>query len=281
MSRLRSIAAAAVVVMTISGAHANGINNVVRDCYARAKIDAPAAAADAEIFVLVDETTVFDDNLKQEAIDRATEFLKDNRSFTVGRFSAFVQGHYADLVVTGKVQKDLTSDQRDGLPRPKVKDFDACHNQQIGEAQQGIGYSMLNLMNGASNEIIRSDIISSLQMFSKAVAASPATRKVVFVVSDMLENSSIASFYEKNGLGTVRDSAISDVEKAKAFGDFGHADIYVLGAATMADKDKQAKNSYHDPKKLEKLEHFWRDWFSRSNGTLVAFGVPALTLSIK
>jgi hypothetical protein len=270
-----------VLVLTGSPCLADGVKNVVRDCYANARIDAPSLPAEAEIFVFIDETTVLDDNLKQVAIDRATGFLGENRAFTVGRFSAFVQGHYADLVASGRIQKDFGDDLRNDLPRPKVKDFDGCRNLQIMDAKRGIGYSMLDIMNGASSSIVRSDIIASLKIFSKAVAESSANLKVMFLVSDMLENSSLANFYEKNGLGSVRDNTIKDLEKAAAFGNFTGAKVYVLGSAMIPSKDSKAVASYQDPKKLERLERFWSDWFDRSNAHLVAFGKPSLTVEIK
>jgi len=274
------ISAVAVLSSTPIGGHAQA-KNLVRDCYVHSDIGQPSSAPEAELFVFIDETTVLDNSLKQQAIDRATEFLKENRRFTVGRFSAFVQGHYADLVSDGYMQPDLTSGQRNGLPRPKVKDFDTCRLAQTMEARQGIGYTMLDIMNGATNDIVRSDIMTSLKTFSASVAASSATRKVVFVVSDMLENSSIASFYEKNGLGRVGDDVLRNAEKADAFGDFAGADVYVLGAATFALTDKAAAKSYHEPQRLERLEKFWRDWFARSKAHVVFFGEPTLTINIR
>jgi len=279
--RLRVLGAGICWALCCPSASAEGVKNVVRDCYALNRIAAPATPPEAELFVFVDETTELDDNLKQVAIDRATAFLNANRAFTVGRFSAFVQGHYADVVASGAIQPDLSDDQKQSLPRPKVKDFASCRDLQISDARKGLGFAMLGLMNGASTDIIRSDIMASLQLLSKAVTASPSKRKLVLVVSDMLENSSIASFYEKGGMGTVRDTTIKDAEKAGAFGDFGGATVYVLGGAVIPFKEKKAIASYHDPRRLEQLEKFWRAWFDRSNAHLALFGEPSLTVDIK
>ncbi|MEA2740098.1 MAG: hypothetical protein QOH05_3405 [Acetobacteraceae bacterium] len=277
----RAFALAALLWAVLSPARAAEADRIGRDCYAATHIAAPGSTPSASIFVFVDETTLFDDRLKQEAIDEATGFLAANRSFAVGRFSAFVQGRYADITTTGGIQPNLTDEQRYVLPRTQIRDFDVCYARQAAAVKQGIGEAVLGIMNNATSEIVRSDIMTSLQGLSKAVQADPSSRKVVLVVSDMLENSSIASFYEKGGLGTVGDDAIKTAAKAHAFGDFGGAEVYVLGAAVIPAEGKPPGGSYRDPKKLDRLERFWSAWFQSSNAKLVAFGKPTLAVPIK
>jgi hypothetical protein len=256
-------------------------SRVGSDCYAATKIAAPKAPLAASIFIFVDETTVLDERLKQEAIDLAAGFLAENRGFMVGRFSAFIQGRYADITTTGLIQPNLTDEQRYVLPRTQIRDFDNCYARQNTAVKEGIGEATMEIMANATSEIVRSDIMTSLQGFSKAVAADTSSRKVVLVVSDMLENSSIASFYEKGGLGNVGDGVIKDAAAAHAFGDFGGAEVYVLGGAVIPPQGKQPSGSYRDPKKLDRLEKFWSAWFRNSNAKLVAFGKPALVQPIR
>jgi hypothetical protein len=278
---LRAFLLAAILCGALTPAVGAEADHIGQDCYATTRITAPKSPLNASIFVFIDETTIFDDRLKQEAIDKATDFLAENRGFAVGRFSAFVQGRYADITAAGRIQPNLTDDQRYVLPRTQIRDFDICYARQVAEVRRGIGEAMLTIMNNATAEIIRSDIMTSLQGFSKAVLADTSTRKVVFVVSDMLENSSIASFYDKGGLGSVSDDVIRQAAKAHAFGDFGGAEVYVLGAAMIPPGGKQPIASYRDPRNLDRLEKFWSLWFQNSNARLMAFGKPALSAPIK
>jgi hypothetical protein len=253
-----------------------------RDCYAVTKIETGPITRDADIFVVLDETTVLDDHLKQQAVDQVSGLLVDNRGFTIWRFSAFIQGRYADLSLRGQISKDLTEEQRYDIPRDRIRRFDTCRSAEIADAKFTVGKTMLEIMNSASNDIARSDIITSLQWVSRAVAESKARRKLVFIISDMLENSSIASFYERGGLGVVNEKVFKDVEKAGLFGDFAGAAVYVLGAAVMPPaKDQKALTSYRDPRRIEALERFWAYWFERSHAKLVAFGKPTISVQIK
>ncbi|GJB35432.1 hypothetical protein KAM367_45340 [Aeromonas caviae] len=42
-----------------------------------------------------------------------------------------------------------------------------------------------------------------------------------------------------------------------------------------------AKNGYRSDKMIQNLETFWSQYFSRSNGQLVAFGHPELTVAVQ
>jgi len=119
-----------------------------------------------------------------------------------------------------------------------------------------------------------------LKTVSHAVSQDSAEHKVVFVATDGLENSSVATFYAHN---TVRKiDARAEFAKAKAndmLGSFDGAKIYVLGAAMMPPAThgtRVIRDGYRDPNTLRDLKAFWIDYFKASGANLVEFGEPAL-----
>jgi hypothetical protein len=90
----------------------------------------------------------------------------------------------------------------------------------------------------------------------------------------MLENSSITSFYAKNSVRGI--DAKAELGKVGTFGDFGGARVYVAGAGSIVTTGKKQVETYRDPKTMDALEMFWREYFTRSNASLAVFGKPSL-----
>jgi hypothetical protein len=128
----------------------------------------------------------------------------------------------------------------------------------------------------ATNDLSKSDILAALKDISDKVRASPASDKVVLLASDMLENSSVSSFYSHNAVRRIDPKA--EMMKATAaglIGDFGGARVYVIGAGLLAG-DAKVKNAYRDPQTMSALKEFWTLYFQKSNASIGEFGAPAL-----
>lgn len=128
-----------------------------------------------------------------------------------------------------------------------------------------------------TNDIAKSDILYALKDFAKSVIAPlNAKRKIVILASDMLENSAITSFYANNAVRQIdSNKELSIVAKNDLFGDFGGAEVFIIGAGISS------KKSYVNPKMLASLTNFWQEYFAKSNATLKNIGTPALKSAIR
>jgi hypothetical protein len=135
------------------------------------------------------------------------------------------------------------------------------------------------LLQSFPSELQKSDVISTVTEISRQVKASSVTSKTILIVSDMLENSSITSFYSKNATRRIDpDTELAIVGQNNLFGDFGGASIYVMGAGMVQETDKSV---YRDPKTMRALKAFWEGYFRKSNGNLIEFGAPGLLSEVR
>jgi len=158
-----------------------------------------------------------------------------------------------------------------------LKQLDTCLNQQTAFFRQHFGRQFVTSFGGPESDVARSEILSSLQKIGTDMAARPMSERVVLLISDMLENSSVTSFYRS---GRVRDiNPQAEIDKARALTtDFGGARFYIHGAGLIGG---QAAGSYRAGDTLLKLEQFWRDYLQRSNASLHGFGTPELTVELR
>lgn len=246
----------------------------IPSCYAANKMEIPTPLPQQEVYILIDETTVLDGNLQNELFSISQTLIKPGVKFTILSFSAFEQGRYLSPKVSGVLESPLSKDVRSSIGVKVLKNLDAC---MAGQKYYGLSLAAKAekaVLQAASTDLQKSDVIASLQELSLLTKNSTIQKKIVLVVSDMLENSSISSFYAHENvrhLDPVREMSI--VSKEKMLGDFSGADIYVIGAGVIPEK---AKAVYRDPKTMAALKNFWSEYFSKSNGNLIEFGMPAL-----
>lgn len=258
-----------------------GNNDAIPTCY-NAKIPARNPVLDTEIFLIIDQTTLFDDGLKQLIADNVRPFLKPGNAFSVSQFSAFIQGHYTEVLVSGKLDAMLPKSVRDDISKPALATFDRCVANQLSAAGQLVGRAMKDAFAGSSSDIAKSDILSSLKDISSSVRKSAAQRKIVLMASDMLENSSISSFYSNQGVRHINpEKELKLVSDNQLFGDFGGAKVYVIGAGLLPDDIKQKKGAYRPAQSMQALSSFWSAYFEKSNAGLTEFGQPALLNPIR
>ena len=233
-----------------------GAQNDVPSCYEASKVGVPAPAPRTELFILVDQTTPFDAMLQGLATENAGRLIQPGSAYVVATFSSFGQGRYMQVLSAGTLEQPIDESLRNSIGMKVLRTFDA---------------RML-------------DILSALKELSSRVRQSGARDMIVFVLSDMLENSSISSFYANHNVRAIDPSVeIKKVEAAQQFGDFGGARVFVLGAG-LVQGDGSARRDrgvYRDPKTMAKLRTFWELYFARSNAQLVDFGAPALLSPVR
>ena len=258
-----------------------GQMNAVPSCYSK-QLAAPSQPVETEFFLVIDQTTSFSDVLKQSIADNVRHFIQPNYAFSVSQFSAFTQDHYTDVLVSGKLDAELNQSARNDVSKPILTKFDHCMSSEKNLAAQYLGAAMKSAFANSSGKIAKSDVFSSLKAISSMVKQSKANRKVVLIASDMLENSSISSFYAKQAVRNISpEKELAIVEKNQLLGDFGKAEIYVMGAGLLSNDSKQAKNAYRSPQIMQSLFGFWKAWFQKSNADLIEFGQPALLNAVK
>lgn len=267
----------AITQMAISGAYA-GVQNDVPSCYlANQKLGLAPLPPEKEVFILIDQTTVLDTDLKSLVLENAGRLVKPGNAFTIATFSSFAQGHYLRVVNSGALEVGAPEKVRNDSAPSVLKSFDACLAGQAKYGQTLAANAIRSGMEGATSGLAKSDVLAALKDLSARVKASPARDKVVFVVSDMLENSSISSFYAQQNVRKIEPTKeLAAAEAAKMVGDFGGARIFVLGAGIVPEDKTSAKGVYRDPKTMGALKDFWTQYFTKSSGDLTEFGAPAL-----
>ncbi len=258
-----------------------GQTGVIPTCY-DAKLPSSSAEIKVELFVLVDQTTVLDAELKQQVADQVRPFLSAGNSFSFLTFSSYSQGKYTQLVVSGVLEQKMALGVRNDVSKPLLNKHDLCMNRQPLIATQAAGAALKFSFDGTSNDLAKSDIFASLKDISGKVRQSPANSKIVLLVSDMLENSSISSFYQNQTVRRINpEKELQLVADNKMFGDFGGARIFVMGAGLLSEDARSKKGIYREPQTMSALQNFWRIYFEKSNAQLIEFGQPALLNPIR
>lgn len=233
------------------------------------------------VFVLIDETTLFNQSLQEQIIKNTLSKIAPANYIYIGKFSAFIDNHYNEKIFEFKLDIPMSSDERYYERKDTLSKVDKClKDQQKYVAKQvvdGIGKSFLK----PDDNISKSDILYALKDFGENVISKvEAKEKIVILASDMLENSTITSFYSK---GTTRfiksEEELKKIEKANLISNFGNSNIYVIGAGLISSKDNN--KTYRDPKILSSLKDFWTNYFNKSNASLTEMGQPSLKNEIQ
>lgn len=257
-----------------------GLVNDVPSCYAANHFPFKSASHQRLIYILVDQTVMLDPQLQQSVIRNINRMLGPGTKFVIAEFSAFSQNRYLNVLHTGIIEYPLSKDEAGNVPMSQLPSFNACMNGQARYSIQLVDKSTQQAMDAASSSLDQSDILGALKTVSISIRSDPAQRKVLFLVSDTLENSTVMSLYYHHTIAKIDPTkAILKVKSSDMFGDFGGAKVYVLGAGILppAKKGSRAmRDGYRDPITLSRLHSFWDKYFKQSHAMLVGYGTPAL-----
>lgn len=274
----------AAATMTFPPLAAHAASNDIPSCYAANQLPASAQPADRALFIVIDQTTVLDDTLTRELGRQLQTLIVPGTSFQVFSFSAYAQGRYLQPLGGGYLEPPITDKAvRDSTAVKQLKSLDGCLKSQFAFGTNLAAKAVGEALQGASGNLAKSDVVGSLASVSKAVGEARARVKTVLVVSDMLENSSVSSFYAQDRMRQIdADAELQKVQKANIRADFAGASIYVMGAGIVPDvPGKRATANYRSTQSLASLRAFWDGFFAQSNGKLVEFGTPALLTPIR
>ncbi len=268
------------VSVALAGSAQAGLVNDVPSCYAATHIVPDPHPYDRMVYILLDQTMLLDPQLQQSVANNTMRLLTPGTKFVIAEFSAYSQGRYLDVLHTGIIEKPLAQGRVNETPMKAAARLAQCIDMQKNFATKMVVTTLAQVFKASTFSLDQSDIMQALKTVSPAIAQDPATQKIVFVITDALENSSVSSFYAHGTVRLVNPKA--ELTKAKAagmLGDFGGARVYLLGAALMPPPDKGTKaqrDGYRDARVLHSLSAFWHDYFKASNANLVEFGEPAL-----
>lgn len=252
------------------------------DCYRTSRISAEHPAPARSVYLLLDETTVFDENLRKAIVGEALGLIAPGTEFTALKFSAFIQGHYTDVIARDTIESELNKQDKRTQVASRIADFDTCRTAHQIRFRREVQDKVVKALGGATSDIAKSDIMGSLKTVSALAKDSPAKTKTVILASDMLENSSVSSFYQAGSARKVNPAAeMAKASNAGTFGDFGGADVYVIGAGLIPEIPGKKMSGYRDSGTIEALKTFWSEWLEKSNAKLVDFGAPALVGHVK
>lgn len=277
--KIKHISALLLALFGAVAGHAQ--QNSVPSCYAANKMEVPVPAPKRVVFLMIDETTLFNNALRASAWDAVTPLLLPGTALTVVRFSAFSQSRYTTLGFSGAMEEGVAESSRHTISVKKLKTFDDCLKGQQGFVRSKLQTAMMEAFGNGSSELAKSDVIAAMKDVSVAMSSTQAPEKILFVMSDMLENSSISSFYEAKGVRKIDPAIeIGKVKKVGMFGDYGGARVWVMGAG-LVPEEGASKGVYRDPIRLNTLHSFWVEYFKQSKAKLVEFGTPELKQSIR
>jgi len=251
--------------------------NDVPSCYNALKIANPNPAIEKELFILVDQTTQLDKNMMIYTYKNMMKFIKNGYAVTIASFSSNANGKYTDVAYAGKLENLLPQNVKHDISKKILRKYQGCMNGQYKYAKKKATKALVRILKGANKKLPHSDILKSLDDIAKhTIATSTAEKKVVLLVSDMVEHSSITSFYANGSLKKINvEKELAKVKASGHIANFLGAKMYVIGAGMVG------KNSYRDSKTLGYLTNFWKAYFQTTHANLKAIGTPMLLEDIQ
>lgn len=276
------VSLALVSCMTgIPASHAE-LRNDIPSCYQSVNLELPDASSGRELIVVIDGTFDPDIDLKKSVHGKVQRFIHPNDKISVVSFSSYVGSDYTQLRFSGRLEPQIPQGERNAISKKALRQFDNCLGKQLLFARKLIDDAIKGGFKPADVEVPKSEIIANLSRIINPLLAPTAgnmPEKTVLVVSDMLENSDITSFYRAGGVRMIDVS--EEINKVKSGNYLTHwhgANVYVIGAGWVHQK---YRNSFRGSNVMGALEAFWRSYFELSEAHLVEFGQPVLMRELK
>lgn len=251
--------------------------NEVPSCYDALKIENKNVTVEKELFILIDQTTIIDKKMMKYTYKNMMKFMKNGYAVNIISFSSNSNGKYTDLVYAGTLEKLMTEESEYDISKKVLRKYQGCMNSQMKYAKKKAKKALIKVFKGASKEMLHSDILKSLSDISRNVIGnSKVKEKVVLLVSDLLEHSSITSFYKQ---GTIKHINVkkeyAKIYKSQCMANFDETKVYIIGAGILPEK------GYRDPKTLKNLTDFWRHYFKSTGADLEEIGTPMLLRDVE
>jgi hypothetical protein len=251
----------------------------VPSCYAAAKLPVAAPRPARSVFVFIDQTTPFTEDLRRTIQTGIQQLLSPGTTYTIATFSSLSQAHHTKILSSGTIEGSVPARVRPSLPVNKLNALDRCLVRQRQYAIRAAAGAVATATGISPAAFSRSEILSSLTHLSHAVRSSPAGERVVIIGSDLLEHSSASSFYNRRDLRPIDPrSEMARAARLGLVGNFARARVYVVGTAALA---AGSGASERKASAMNSLIAFWTQWFQRSNAGAVVIGRPNLVAPVR
>jgi len=231
-----------------------------------------------ELVFIIDETTTLPKTLKTSAYNHVMRFIKPGDRFQLYRISAFMPNNFLQLEYAASLENTINDEVRNSIGMSSLKKLDKCLLQQQASFRDNLVKKMAASFGNENKKIAKSEILLSFQQISKNIQKSIAERRVLFIVSDMLENSNFSSFYANNSIrGINPEYELNKIKTNNLLANLTGWNIYVEAAGLGM---HNVKYGYRSGKTIQKLEKFWGMYFKASGANLEGFGAPALTIEL-
>jgi hypothetical protein len=269
----------AALALLLAGPGVAWAQDAIPSCYGAARLGVAPPPPDQAVFILVDQTTALDANMRQTLADNLQRLLRNGTTFSIATFSAFSRGHYTTVISSGRIEGPVPRHLRPNLPVIRLNALDRCLARQVGYARQVAGRALARATNVPSTLFANSEIMASLAQLSELVRAAPTRNRIVIVASDLMEHSGATSFYARRTLRTINAGAeLANAQRLRLMGDFGGARVYVVGTGLLPSEARQAvRNSAA----FTALVDFWTLWFGRARASSVVIGRPNLVNPVR
>jgi len=279
MSIVKTIVSPIALATLIVGASATQaeIRNDIPSCYKSVNLEIPEADQGRELIVVLDGTFDPDVNLKKSVHGKVQRYIKPNDRVSVVSFSSYIGDAYTQLRFSGKLEPIIPKRERSAISKKVLRQIDGCMANQMAFARRSIDEAIKSGFKPAGTEVPKSEIIANLSRVLDSLLQPDSEQsklKTVLLVSDMLENSDITSFYRSGGVKAINVDA--EIEKVKTGGHYTTwhgARVYVVGAGWVHQKYRKG---FRGSNVMVSLEMFWRNYFELSGADLIAFGQPIL-----
>ncbi|MGB1321986.1 MAG: hypothetical protein ACPG5L_13730 [Vibrio gallaecicus] len=273
---LSILAALTLVTQTVD---ATTLRNDVPSCTNEVPAEYYQLPSERELVILLDKTMAhsLDQDIKSELYQSVKRFIQPGDKVQLVEFSSFAQDSYTKVTFNGQLDTQLSDEHRSYIKKSVLKSLDKCLDKQHSFMLNKIGISLKTAFQ-PQEKPTNTELIGTLSDISNQVLTqSTAKRKVVLLISDMLENSDITSFYKNNQTRVINpQQELELVSTSQMFAHFNQADVYVIGTGVIP-----GNQQYISAQKMSKLESFWKDYFKQSNATLLGFGKPMLLGDIR
>ena len=251
--------------------------NDVPSCYEALKIDNKNASVEKELFILIDQTTIIDKKMMKYTYKNMMNFMKNGYAVSIVAFSSNTDGKYTDVVYEGTIESRMSKKSEYDVSKKLLRKYESCMKGQVKFAKKKAKKALVKVLKGASKQLPHSDILKSLSDISKnVIATSTAKEKVVLLVSDLLEHSSITSFYRQGSIKHIDiEKEYAKINRSQYIPDFKGTKIYVIGAGILP------KKGYRDPRTLKNLTDFWKHYFKSTDANLQEIGTPMLLKDVE
>lgn len=239
-----------------------------------------AAPSVRDLIIAVDRTVSLSPSLREDAVDRISRAIRPGDHLVIVTFSGLTKDEFTRVEFDGRVDTPATENELETkLPASKIDEAMQCFNYQLAFGKKAVRTRLTAILAQPLSDAQRSEILRALSTISTQMLSDDNTpTKLVVVVSDMLEFSDFASFYNNRRLRAIDPAmTMKAARAARLIGAFNGARVYVIGTAVPSNPREPGPGI----RERQLLQDFWERWFKASNAVVVGLDNPELLKEIR